>query len=326
MRVRQAVVECGQQHQGLATPAMLRAAGISRSALSRALSRAEVTRVRPGVYGTGPLAPWPDFAVTHTGVAPELVQHVRAALLALGPDATAGGRTAACLRGWGLLVEPQREQDVVVARGRWRVRLAGLRVLQRRRVSRELLQPLQGGRPIWVTSAVTTVLDCCRTLPHEQAVVVCDSALRSGQVTLEVLREAACRLRGVREAKRVRRALDDCDPEAGSVLESVLRVRMTAAGVTGFGTQQVVRDRGGRYIVRADFCFSGQRLVVETDGARWHPEPTRDRGLDNRLAAAGWRVLRFTWAQVVHDPGPVLALITAAIADGTQGAHVAPAA
>ena len=66
------------------------------------------------MYGTGPLAAWPLFSVTSEGVAPDLVQHVRAALLSLGDSATAAGRTAACLRGWGLLVEPRGAVDVVV--------------------------------------------------------------------------------------------------------------------------------------------------------------------------------------------------------------------
>jgi very-short-patch-repair endonuclease len=326
VRVPAAVEECGRLQHGLATPQQLRAVGIGRSVLSRALARGEVTRVRPGVYANSPLAPWPVHAVTHSGVAPELVQHVVAALLSLGDGATAGARTAACLRGWGLLFEPQQEQDVVVAHPRSRARLASVRVIRRRAVRREELRPLPDLGPVWVTTAVTTVLDCCRTLPFEEAVVVCDSALRSGQVELDELRAAASRLRGARGARRVRRVLVSCDPESGSVLESVLRVRMTGDGIVGFATQQVVRDAGGRHIVRSDFCFAAQRLVVETDGSRWHPDPARDQGLDNRLAAAGWRVLRFTWAQVVHDPAAVLALIRAALASGSRDTQQAPTA
>lgn len=324
MRVREAVEQCGAQHQGLATPAALRSAGVLRSSLSRALARGEVVRVRPGVYAGSPLAAWPLFSVTHAGVAPELVQHVRAVLLSLGDSATAGCRTAACLRGWGLLVEPHGAVDVVVARGRHRVRLAGVRVLQRRRVQRERLEPQPGQAGLWVTTAVATVLDCCRLLPHEEAVVVCDSALRSGQVTLKQLMLAASRLRGERGARRVRRALAGCDPESGSVLESVLRVRMVEDGICGFATQQLLRDAQGRHVVRADFCFVATRLVVETDGVRWHPDPARDQGIDNRLAAAGWRVLRFSWAQVVHDPAAVLALVRSALAAGSMDAQVEP--
>lgn len=322
MGVQEAVARCGRSRQGLATPQLLRAEGVTRSALSRAVRRGSVLRVHRGVYALEPLRGWPLFAVTHQGVSPELVQHVRAALLALGDSATAAARTAACLRGWGLLHEPQGVLDVVVPRGRHTVRLARVRALQRRRVERETWQP-EGAAPMWITTARATVLDCCRLLPHEEAVVVCDSALRSGQVTLAQLREAAVRLRGVREARRVRRVLDHCDPECGSVLESVLRVRMVAAGIAGFATQRVVRDAADRYVVRVDFCFAAQRLVVECDGARWHQDPVRDQGLDNRLAAAGWRVLRFSWSQVVNDPAAVLRLLAMALSTGSEHAQVA---
>lgn len=321
MDVREALIRCGQSRQGLATPELLRAEGVTRSALSRARGRGTVLRVHRGVYATAPLEPWPLFAVTHEGVARELVRHVRAAMLSLGDSATVAGRTAACLRGWGLLLEPQGVVDVAVPRGRHTVRLARVRTLQRRRVQREHWQ-VDGGAPMWITTAPATVLDCCRLLPHEQAVVLCDSALRSGQVTVAQLREAAARLRGVREARRVRRVLDGCDPESGSVLESVLRVRMTAAGITGFAMQQVVRDAAGRYVVRVDFCFAAQRLVVECDGVRWHQDLARDQSLDNRLAAAGWRVLRFSWAQIVNDPAAVLTLVTEALASGSEHAQV----
>ena len=105
-----------------------------------------------------------------------------------------------------------------------------------------------------------------------------------------------------------------CDADSGSVLESVLRVRMVQAGITGFTCQRVLTGHDGRYVLRVDFCFEAAQLVVEADGARWHPDGLLVRGKDNDLAAAGWRVLRFTWAEVVHEPARVLALVMAAVA------------
>ena len=71
------------------------------------------------------------------------------------------------------------------------------------------------------------------------------------------------------------------------MLESVLRVRLVRGGTDGFGTQQAVHDAWGRCNLRVDFHFAVQRLVVEADGSRWHPDPACDQGLDNRLGAAG---------------------------------------
>lgn len=327
MDVSSALSGCSRRQQGLATAADLRAAGVTRSTLSRARAAGEVARVHRGVYSCAALPDWPMFTVGREGPDPSFVQRVRAALLALGEAATAAGLTAACLRGWGLLHEPPRVVEVVVPNGRRkRARLAGVRSLQRRRTARQALLVRPGEAPLWVTDAVTTVLDGIRQLKPKEAVVLVDSALRSGQVTLAELQAAARQLRGVRHARRVHRALQLCDPESGSVLESVLRLELVEAGGTRFGTQRLVRDSGGRYILRVDFCFEQQRLVVEADGARWHPEPHRDRLLDNRLVAAGWRVLRFTWTEVVHDPAAVISLVRAALNAGSNHVRVAATA
>ena len=84
------------------------------------------------------------------------------------------------------------------------------------------------------------------------------------------------------------------------MLESVSRCDLVAAGLTGFVTQHRLRDRLGE--MRVDFCWTDARLVLEVDGARWHPDPAQDQARDNRLAALGFRVIRLTWAQVMSDP------------------------
>ena len=320
MDVREALATCGADNQGLATLGDLVRCGVPRVAVSRGYADARIRRPRRRVYSLTPLQPVPRFVVTEVGVAPAFALHARAALMSLGPLATASLRTAAALRGWGLLVEP-RTLDVAVEHGRTRVDADGVKVVQRRRLDREQRVVVPGTQPLWVTTAAQTVVDCCLELPLLQAVVVCDSALRSGQVTLAELERAAADVVGVREPRRVRRVLGLADPLSGSVLESVLRVRMVEGELCGFTTQQVLRDAAGGRVLRVDFCFEAVRLVVEVDGARWHPDPARDRSLDNALARLGWRVLRFTWAEVVHRPEEVLAAVRTAVAFGTQNIH-----
>jgi very-short-patch-repair endonuclease len=104
-----------------------------------------------------------------------------------------------------------------------------------------------------------------------------------------------------------------CDGRSGSVLESVHRVQLVLAGLTGFTPQLLVRDLPA---LRVDFAWQEAGLVVEVDGARWHVDPARDRARDNALAGLGWRVLRYTWAEVVHDEARVLAEIAAALSAG----------
>jgi len=66
-----------------------------------------------------------------------------------------------------------------------------------------------------------------------------------------------------------------------------------------------------------DMLWPAARLVVEVDGYEHHgPQPAfeRDRRRDGRLLAAGYRVLRVTWRQIVEEPERVIAVIAAALA------------
>jgi hypothetical protein len=58
-----------------------------------------------------------------------------------------------------------------------------------------------------------------------------------------------------------------------------------------------------------DFMWPDYKLIVETDGWETHgPRAARQRDLkrDRRLVADGWRVIRFTWADVTDDPDEVV--------------------
>ena len=59
---------------------------------------------------------------------------------------------------------------------------------------------------------------------------------------------------------------------------------------------------------RVDFLWRAERLVVETDGGQAHLTAAAfedDRRRDVELMLAGWRVARFTWAAIVHEPAIV---------------------
>lgn len=63
-----------------------------------------------------------------------------------------------------------------------------------------------------------------------------------------------------------------------------------------------------------DFHWPDLGLVVETDGLRYHRTPAaqaRDRLRDQAHTAAGLTALRFTHAQVAHEPERVLAVLRA---------------
>jgi hypothetical protein len=67
---------------------------------------------------------------------------------------------------------------------------------------------------------------------------------------------------------------------------------------------------------RVDFTWPALRLAVETDGGRFHSTRAaieRDRAKEARLVTSGWRVLRFTWRQVVFDQDLVVAALVACL-------------
>jgi hypothetical protein len=80
-------------------------------------------------------------------------------------------------------------------------------------------------------------------------------------------------------------------------------------------------DGGG---VEVDFLWPAQRLAVETDGHRVHGTRQafeRDRRRDRRLLLEGWRVVRFTWRQLVSDPGEIAATMRALLAPPATSAN-----
>jgi very-short-patch-repair endonuclease len=67
---------------------------------------------------------------------------------------------------------------------------------------------------------------------------------------------------------------------------------------------------------RVDFAYPDVRLGIEVDG--YDPHGARkafdaDRERQNRLVLAGWTVIRFTWTQVVREPGNVARQVRAAL-------------
>ena len=68
----------------------------------------------------------------------------------------------------------------------------------------------------------------------------------------------------------------------------------------------------GEPAIRADFVWRDQRVVIETDGRRFHSTLRAfesDRRRDQRLMLVGWRVIRVTWRQIIDEPQRIEALI-----------------
>ena len=74
----------------------------------------------------------------------------------------------------------------------------------------------------------------------------------------------------------------------------------------------------------ADFLWREHRLIAEVDGRDVHTTRRafeHDRRRDQRLMLAGWRVVRFTWRQVLFEPAYVAATLRGLLAAWRQAAQ-----
>jgi very-short-patch-repair endonuclease len=298
---------CSAARQGIASREQLSAKGITRGLLARALRTGDLVRLRRGVYGLGPLPIRGRHLLSDGTVDLAYLAEVRAVLLSL--NAVADLRTAALFWGMDMLVEPA-VIECRVPRSKRRVSLRGVSARSSEATS-SIDLGIRKLDPVPVTTATDTVLDCALSRPLLEAVVIADSALRVGCVTVDDLVKAVAGRKGPGRT-RLLRLVELIDPESGSVLESMLRYLLVTNGLTPQPQFRVRSRDGKREIGRFDFCFEAARLIIECDGRRWHdPEDVRrkDRHKDNELARLGWRVLRFDWNEVRHSEGYVLAAV-----------------
>jgi len=183
----------------------------------------------------------------------------------------------------------------------------GLRALDERphAVARWTGTPLGGTRSL--VHPVTCLVDIAKQHPPLIAFAVVESALFQGVISHAAWRRALGRL-----PANTKRELGAVDRKSESGGESQLRFRLLAMGVE---TRQQVRLPG---VGRVDFVI-GDGLVIEADGAEFHTSRDdfeEDRRRDALLTAEGYRVLRFSYTQIVSRWAEVEAAIRAAIARG----------
>ncbi|GGE99800.1 endonuclease domain-containing protein [Mycetocola zhadangensis] len=158
----------------------------------------------------------------------------------------------------------------------------------------ELIDPVQ--------NLLVSIADC---QPFEKAIVVFDSAVRSGAVSFGELS------RWQRRSKAFRRLAEATSQFSDSGIETLPVVRLRRLGIH---MQQQVKIDG--HLVDG---LIGDRLIVQIDGHGPHSDPAtrrRDLAQDARLTLLGYTVLRFDYYQVMYDWKFVEATILTAMAEG----------
>jgi hypothetical protein len=145
------------------------------------------------------------------------------------------------------------------------------------------------------TAPLATVLLCAQDLPFADALCVADSALRHGDVDRDELLAAA-------RTPRQRRVAEYADGRAANPFESSLRAIAIEEGL-GVIPQFEVRARG--LVLHPDLVDPIAGVVIEAESWEFHGKERAAFDADceryTALVATGWRVLRFTWRQVMHD-------------------------
>jgi predicted transcriptional regulator of viral defense system len=279
---------------GLVTRAQLRTLGLSDTAVSKRAAAGRLHRVHRGVYAVG------HRVLPARGA-------WMAATLACGDGAVLSHAAAAAL--WELRPSDGAVVDVTVPSAGAR-RRPGLRIHRDPRLAADEVAHRHG---VPVTRVERTLLDLATTLPPRGLQRALDEAAVSGRLDLTLLDAVIARHGGHHRAAKLRAALDAHRPGT-TLTRSALEERFLAlchrhdlprptvnAGVAG---------------LEVDFLFAPARLVVETDGWRFHGTRTafeRDRRRDATLTLRGYRVLRFTHRQLEHEPAAVAATVAAAL-------------
>ena len=153
-----------------------------------------------------------------------------------------------------------------------------------------------------ITGPGRNVFDCLRILPDELALRMVDRALQRGWTTCGELKRRVHQFAGRHGAPRLARLMEIVVGDARSAAERVAAQLLRRARIGGWVGNAAIYDATG-LIGYGDIVFRAARLVVEIDGWAFHSDHERfqrDRTRQNRLVAAGWTVLRFTWSDL-HD-------------------------
>jgi very-short-patch-repair endonuclease len=170
-------------------------------------------------------------------------------------------------------------------------------------------------RGLPVTTRVETVLDCVGWLSPGRGGSLADRAVQQGWLTPA---HVAWRLEhqpGRWGNRRLRRLLASLGDGAAAESERRLHRLLRASALTGWVANLEVVVGTRTFVI--DVAFPQHRVAIEVDGFAYHSAGGRfqaDRTRQNALIASGWRVLRFTWADIVERPAGAVAEVRALLA------------
>ena len=275
----------------------LRTLGLSARAIQNRATAGRVHRIHQTVYSLVPR---------------ELLKReglYMAAVLACGPGAVLSHRSAARLHGlrdWG-----HTRIEITVPR-RSRRSHDGVLVHCSTSLTDADATVVDG---IPVTSVHRTLFDVAELVTQRQLERAFDQAEILEALDLNAINDQLARNPTRPGAKKVRKLLAEHyigSTATWSENEEALLEITRGLGLPDPETNKfIVLDDGGPPI-RVDFVWSDQRVILEADSDKWHRSRQRfeiDRERDQRLTAAGWKVIRTTWRQMKRRPDDLSAVL-----------------
>lgn len=276
-------------HDGVAHISDLLATGLSRHQVAALFRRGVLLRPRVGWYAD-PGLPYEGVRAIRVGGVLGCISAARSYGLPVPPEAT--DELCVSLEDNASRLRHSRNRTWHVAAGdeegvhrHWQPRL----------------MPVRGYR----AALVDVLLQLTFCLPFGWFVAAIDRALHVPRDGAALMSTATLALLRAALPDRLRRACDLADGRSESPIESILRLGLVRLGID-FDLQVWMLP-----FHRVDFLIGGW-LIIEVDGKRYHVEDEdfeADRERGAMLAAWGYRVLRFSYRQVVEDLDWVLGVI-----------------
>ena len=161
---------------------------------------------------------------------------------------------------------------------------------------------------VCLTTLERSVFDCVRVLPDVVALALLGQALEHGWSTLSELAERTGRFTNRHGAPRLVRLLHKAAMGSHSAAERLATRLLERSGVWGWVQNVPIEDRWGLICI-GDIVFDGPQLVIELEGRSYDPDSRRARYESqrrDRLLAAGWTALTFSWHDLSARPDDVV--------------------
>ena len=98
------------------------------------------------------------------------------------------------------------------------------------------------------------------------------------------------------------------------------------AGLPRPEVQPHLHDQNGAFVGRADLYYADARLVIEYDGGNHRDRMIDDDRRQNLILRAGYRLLRFTSADVYNRQQVIVSLVSDELSERAAASSTRPAA